>query len=129
MDRYHLELGVVMAARWDLPPVISDAISLHHSQERTAASDPAIVEVVVEVYQVIDLLATHTRLGVKELLEVKSLTQREREVLVKAIEALPGLRGLLRERRGLEEHRDPEPGGSQAAAARRAFPVLPARWC
>ena len=90
MDRYHLELGVVMAARWDLPPVISDAISLHHSQERTAASDPAIVEVVVEVDQVIDLLATHTRLGVKELLEVKSLTQREREVLVKAIEALPG---------------------------------------
>ena len=90
-DRYHLdELGVVMAARWDLPPVISDAISLHHSAERTAASDPSIVEVVVEVGQVIALLATHTRLGVEQLEEVESFTLREREVLVKAIEALPG---------------------------------------
>jgi putative nucleotidyltransferase with HDIG domain len=90
MDRYHVEMGVVMAAKWDLPPVIADAVSLHHSAERTAASDPGMVEVVVVVDKVVALLATHTRLGVEELAEVTELSPREREHLVRAIEALPG---------------------------------------
>jgi putative nucleotidyltransferase with HDIG domain len=89
MDRYHVELGVVMAARWDLPPVIADVISLHHSDEVTAASEPQIVKIVITVDQVIALLATHTRLGADELAEVEALSPHEREVLARAVEALP----------------------------------------
>jgi putative nucleotidyltransferase with HDIG domain len=90
MDRYHVELGMVMAARWDLPPVIADAISLHHSPATTAASEPLIVKTVVAVDRVIGLLASHTRLGVEELAEIEDLTLHEREALVRTIEGLPG---------------------------------------
>lgn len=31
VDRYHVELGLVLAARWALPDVVSDAISQHHA--------------------------------------------------------------------------------------------------
>jgi putative nucleotidyltransferase with HDIG domain len=90
MDRYHVELGMVMAARWDLPPVIADAISLHHSDEAVVASDPMIVKTVRVVDRVIALLASHTRLGVEELGEIAELTMHEREALVRTIESLPG---------------------------------------
>lgn len=90
MDRYHVELGMVMAARWDLPPVISDAISLHHAAEVTAASEPMIVKTVATVDRVLALLETHTRLGVEELAELGELGQHEREVMVRTIEGLPG---------------------------------------
>lgn len=90
MERYHVELGVVMSARWDLPPVIADAISLHHSEEVTAASEPQIVHTVSAVDRVIALLPAHTRVGVEELAAVEALTPHEREVLVRAVEALPG---------------------------------------
>ncbi len=90
MDRYHVELGMVMAARWDLPPVIADAISLHHSDEVTVASEPMIVKTVMAVDRVIGLLASHTRLGVDELAEIPELTLHEREALVRTVESLPG---------------------------------------
>lgn len=90
MDRYHVELGMVMAARWDLPPVIADAISLHHSPETTVASDPQIVKTVRIVDEVIGLLASHTRLGVEELGAIEELTIHERETLVRTVESLPG---------------------------------------
>ncbi|MEW5738139.1 MAG: HDOD domain-containing protein [Myxococcota bacterium] len=31
VERYHVELGLVLAARWGLPEVVSDAISQHHA--------------------------------------------------------------------------------------------------
>jgi HD-like signal output (HDOD) protein len=30
VDRYHVELGLVVATRWQLPAILSDAITLHH---------------------------------------------------------------------------------------------------
>ncbi|HET6437762.1 MAG TPA: HDOD domain-containing protein [Anaeromyxobacter sp.] len=90
MDRYHLELGVVMAARWDLPPVIADAISLHHSAEVTAASEPLIVNTVMVVDRVVALLAEHTRLGAEELKQLEDLGPHEREVVIRTVEMLPG---------------------------------------
>jgi putative nucleotidyltransferase with HDIG domain len=90
MNRYHVELGMVMAARWDLPPVIADAISLHHSDEVTVASEPMIVKTVITVDRVAALLAGHTRLGVEELGQLEELTPHEREVMVRTVESLPG---------------------------------------
>jgi HD-like signal output (HDOD) protein len=33
VDRFHVELGLVIAARWNLPPLIFGVISAHHSPE------------------------------------------------------------------------------------------------
>jgi len=89
MDRYHVELGVVMAARWDLPPVLADAISLHHSGEVGAASQPEIVRIVMAADQVVAALSAHVRLGPEELSRVELVTSHEREMLARTVEALP----------------------------------------
>lgn len=130
MDRYHVEMGVVMAAKWDLPPVIADVVSLHHSTERTAASDPAMVEVVVLVDKVVGLLASHTRLGAQELEGIAELSPRERDRLVLAIEALPGFVASFE---SAEVWRGTQDRSLVAAAPQPAEPVAPpastSRWC
>ena len=91
VESYHLELGVVMAARWDLPQVIGDAISMHHSSDASSAADPQVVQVVVLVDHVISLLGALARIGPDELEVVETLSLHEREVLARSIELLPGL--------------------------------------
>ncbi|HVO19731.1 MAG TPA: HDOD domain-containing protein [Anaeromyxobacter sp.] len=90
MDSYHVELGVVMAARWDLPPVIADAISLHHSADMDAAAEPQIVKAVAAVDQVVALLGARPRLEASDLAAIEALTPTERELLAKAVQAVPG---------------------------------------
>jgi putative nucleotidyltransferase with HDIG domain len=88
-DRYHVELGVVMAARWDLPPVIADAIALHHAESGAAAADPGIVEVVTVVDRVVDLLRERTSLSAEDLAGVPWLAQGEAAIIARAVESLP----------------------------------------
>ncbi|HYD53893.1 MAG TPA: HDOD domain-containing protein [Gemmatimonadaceae bacterium] len=128
MDRYHVELGMVMAARWDLPPVIADAISLHHAPEVTAASEPMIVKTVATVDRVLALLAMHTRLGAEELATVPELGMHEREVMVRTIESLPGFIAAFENsdvwkgdaRSGLVAAPPPPPAGPKP----KAYPVV-----
>jgi putative nucleotidyltransferase with HDIG domain len=88
-ERYHVELGVVMAARWELPPVIADAISLHHSESAAAAADPGIVQVVAVVDRVIDLLHERTSLTTEDLAAQAWLPESERATVARTVEALP----------------------------------------
>jgi putative nucleotidyltransferase with HDIG domain len=90
MESYHLELGVVMAAKWDLPPVIADVISLHHAEDVSAAAEPLIVKVVADADRVVSLLATSTRLAGAELAAAGPFSPKECEVLARAIETVPG---------------------------------------
>jgi putative nucleotidyltransferase with HDIG domain len=90
MDTYHVELGVVMAARWDLPPVIADAISLHHSADMDAAAEPQIVKAVAAVDQVVALMAALPRLEAADLASVEALSPPEREAMARSVQAVPG---------------------------------------
>jgi len=88
VERYHVELGVVMAARWDLPEVLSDVISLHHSGPLGAA-EPALVEMVQAVDGVVALLGARTHLGAGDLAAAHLLETGEREIAAHVIETLP----------------------------------------
>jgi putative nucleotidyltransferase with HDIG domain len=89
VDRYHVELGVVMAARWDLPPVMADVISLHHADATTAAADRKLVDLVVAIDEVILMLGDRTHLSPEDLGAAAFLQGREGEVVSQALTALP----------------------------------------
>jgi putative nucleotidyltransferase with HDIG domain len=89
VDRYHLELGVVMAARWDLPPVMADVISLHHADATTAAADRKLVDLVVAVDEVIGMLGERTHLSPEDLGAAAFLQGSEGEVVSRALTQLP----------------------------------------
>jgi len=89
VDRYHVELGVVMAARWDLPPVMSDVISLHHADSSTAAADRKMVDLVVAVDEVIMMLGDRTHLSPEDLGAAAFLQGSEGDVVSHALTQLP----------------------------------------
>lgn len=90
VDRYHLELGVVLAARWQLPPVLADVVSLHHAERIGAAADPRLVETVMAVDEVVRLLAERASLTADELSLASLVEPDEHGPIARAIEALPG---------------------------------------
>jgi putative nucleotidyltransferase with HDIG domain len=89
VEGYHVELGVVMAARWGLPPVMSDVISLHHADDITAAADPQMVELVAAVDEVIMMLGERTHILPVDLGSAAHLRAGEAELVASAVAALP----------------------------------------
>jgi hypothetical protein len=89
VDRYHVELGVVTAARWDLPPVMADVISLHHADSTTAAADRKLVDLVVAVDEVTTMLGERTHLSPEDLGAAAFLHGDEGELVSQALQALP----------------------------------------
>ncbi|GAO03847.1 HDOD domain-containing protein [Anaeromyxobacter sp. PSR-1] len=89
-ERYHVELGVVMAARWELPPVLADVIAQHHAERIGAAADPRYVETVAAVDEAVRLLGDRTAVSADDLAEAELLDGPERPLVARTIEALPG---------------------------------------
>jgi len=89
VDRYHVELGVVMAARWDLPPLLADVISLHHADATAAATDRALLDLVVAVDEVILMLGDRTHLSPEDLGAAAFLRGNEGDAVSHAITLLP----------------------------------------
>jgi putative nucleotidyltransferase with HDIG domain len=89
VDRFHVELGVVMAARWDLPPVMADVISLHHADGSEGAADRKLVDLVVAVDEVTRLLGERTHLSPTDLGASAFLHGGEGELVSRALAGLP----------------------------------------
>jgi putative nucleotidyltransferase with HDIG domain len=89
VERFHVELGMVMAARWDLPPLIADVITLHHATSIKAASDPRLVETVVATDEVTAALRERTHLEAADLQATLLLDEAEHPVVLRTVEALP----------------------------------------
>lgn len=89
VDRFHVELGVVMAARWELPPVLADVVSLHHADSSVAAAEPKLVEAVAAADEVVALLADRATLSPEELGLAALVSTNEHDAVARAIQALP----------------------------------------
>jgi putative nucleotidyltransferase with HDIG domain len=87
-ERFHVELGLVLAAQWRLPPLVSDVISLHHG-DPSAAADARMVEIVAATDEVLGLLSDHIWLTAEELGTVKSLAPAECELVSRVVDRLP----------------------------------------
>lgn len=89
VERYHVELGLVLAARWQLPQIVSDVVSLHHQEEPTGAADPRLLEVVAAADEVVGLLRDHCWLTPQELGVVAALSGQECELVARVLDRLP----------------------------------------
>ena len=92
VDRYHVELGVVLAARWDLPAIVSDVVSLHHAEPGAvaAAAEPRLVQLVVAADDVVKLLEDRTWVTPDDLAHVALLAPPERDLVARVLDRLPG---------------------------------------
>ncbi len=90
VKRYHIELGLVLAARWNLPPLISDVVSLHHSGAPQGAAEPAMVELVAAADEVVALLDVEAHLPPERLGALSALSERECKAVARVLERLPG---------------------------------------
>jgi putative nucleotidyltransferase with HDIG domain len=89
VDRYHVELGLALAAQWDLPQLVSDVISLHHAEDASAAAEPRLLEVVMASDEVVRLLNDRIWLTPEDLGAVSSLTGPECDLVSRVLDRLP----------------------------------------
>jgi HD-like signal output (HDOD) protein len=84
VDRFHIELGLVIAARWNLPPLICGVIMAHH----TPASDPdhrSMIEIVNACDAVAYLLDKDPSPTVEGLTALNRLRSGEPEYILSVI--------------------------------------------
>jgi HD-like signal output (HDOD) protein len=91
VDRLHLELGLVLAARWELPQLLSDAISLHHEAGEPDSPHRAQIAVVRAADQVVALLGKHTNVTAETLVAAPALTAAERTKLAAMLPDVPAV--------------------------------------
>jgi len=90
IERCHTQLGMTLAARWNLPPLLCDAIGLHH-QDAPQSEFAPFVELVAAADRVLALLESEPTISAATLEKVPRLTPLERQALVDAIAQLPEL--------------------------------------
>lgn len=89
VDRHHVALGVTLAARWELPQVVADAIALHHDDEIEDAASPDMLDVVQIVDPLVQLLRDRSFLQAG-LQAVAALSEADGDALRRTLRALPG---------------------------------------
>jgi hypothetical protein len=89
VDRYHVELGLVLAAKWALPEDVSDVISLHHAGDWRGAAAPRMVELVIATDEVVRMLGEAIYLTPEDLGSVSMLTAPECELVSRVLDRLP----------------------------------------
>jgi putative nucleotidyltransferase with HDIG domain len=89
VDRHHVALGVTLAARWELPEVVADAIALHHEDEIEDVASPDLLDVVRIVDPLVQLLRDRAFLQAG-LEAVSALSEADGDALRRTLRALPG---------------------------------------
>jgi len=103
VDRHHVELGVTLAERWDLPRVVAEAIEFHHQDSSEGSSSPEMLDVVRTVDPLVALLCDRSYLQAG-LEAVAALSEEDSEALRRILRALPGFLASF--------EREPSPLGS-----------------
>ncbi len=104
VDRHHVALGVTLAARWELPEVVADAIALHHDDELDDAASPDLLDVVQIVDPLVQLLRDRSFLQAG-LEAVSALSEADGDALRRTLRSLPGFLASF----------EREPGGGASA--------------
>ncbi len=107
-QRYHVELGMVLAAQWGLPAFITEAVTRHHEPEMADGEHLALVTLVALVDDVATRLLEAATVEAAALQGVKGLSAAEREVVERLLPRLPSL---------LESFEVGAPATAQAPAA------------
>ncbi len=84
VDRFHIELGLVTAARWNLPPLICGVIMAHHTPESDPEHRP-MIDIVNTCDAVAELLNKEPSPTVESLVALNLLRSGEPEYILSVI--------------------------------------------
>lgn len=90
VDSHHVRLGAVLAAKWELPPLLVEAITLHHDQGLEGARHPEMVRIVALCDRLVRLLDDRSSVGPADVTAIQELEEAETEALIRGIEVVPG---------------------------------------
>jgi hypothetical protein len=88
IERRHVELGVMVADGWKLPPLVRDAISAHHGAVG-ARPEAGLLEVVKASDRVLSRLGVNLDLAKADLESLQALAPTEREAVARVVEKIP----------------------------------------
>lgn len=91
VEGHHVRLGAVLAEKWALPPVLVEAITLHHAGDLAAAGHPEMVRTVALCDRLVRLLDDRAHVGQADVSAIQQLDEAETEALIRGIEVVPGL--------------------------------------
>lgn len=91
LGRWHVRLGLALANRWKLPPLLYDVIAHHHDATRAPKAHTPLVHLVALSDSVLGLLSTRVGLTADDLVQETGVSGSEAEALVQALPDLPGV--------------------------------------
>jgi HD-like signal output (HDOD) protein len=87
VDHFHVELGLMVAARWKLSEILQTVISSHHDLARAGVHRP-MVEVVAAADAVVAVLGSRPDVTLVDLASVPQISKAEMSVILAAIPKL-----------------------------------------
>ena len=90
IENCHTQLGLALAARWNLPAVLLETIGMHHQPDEPSEFAP-FIELVAISDRINDLLLDHPLVSAEQLSVIPELTDREREALARMLPTIPEL--------------------------------------
>jgi HD-like signal output (HDOD) protein len=88
VERHHVALGLLVAERWGLPPLVRDVVSGHHGGAG-ACQDAGLLEAVKASDGVLGRLGTTLDLAKADLASLRALAAHEREPVARIVEKIP----------------------------------------
>jgi len=124
VDRYHVDIGRTLAARWQLPEIVADAIALHHVPDAVPAREPGLLEIVRTVDPLVGLLSERSSLGPAEVSAITKLSEADTDALERTLQGLPAFLASLEQPALPDEHEwleGPSRLPQQPAGERRVY--------
>lgn len=88
VERHHLVLGIEVAERWGLPPLVRSVVSAHHGAEG-ACPDAGLLEAVKTSDRILGRLGTTLDIARNGLAPLPCVVPSEREPLARIVEKIP----------------------------------------
>ncbi|HEY0712104.1 MAG TPA: HDOD domain-containing protein [Polyangia bacterium] len=122
VDQFHILLGHIAATRWDLPPMIAEAILCHHDTGQASPAYRPVIELVAAADRIVELLESAASVSAEDVARVSGLG---RDVADKLTEALPKIAGATMQLLDLTPA--PAPRSPEPSKVARAANVLHGR--
>ena len=87
----HVELGIVLAEKWKLPPFVAEVVMRHHGGDVTGCDFPELVLLIATTSQFAAQLLASPGVGATGLEAITGLTGSERAALDALVPTIPGL--------------------------------------
>ncbi|HSN89611.1 MAG TPA: HDOD domain-containing protein [Anaeromyxobacteraceae bacterium] len=95
VERYHVRLGIALADRWGLSPVLRDAVALHHGGRPAHPASAGQLAALSVTGAVVRVLADQGRVAEEDAAAIRALDQGDADALARTVDRLPRLLAAL----------------------------------